>query len=69
MDGLFGDGLVDVLCCCCVVPREMQRDLHLLQSGKRNRDISENEAIVLGFGAKVQQKENGVRAQSSDICA
>ena len=33
----------------------------------RKRETSENEVIVLGFGATVQQKENGVRAHSGDF--
>ena len=31
---------------------------------RRRRETSKNEAIVLWFGATVQQKENGVRVQS-----
>ena len=40
---------------------EMQRDLDLLRSDYTKK-TSENEAIVLEFGATVQQKENGIRA-------
>ena len=31
----------------------------------RKRETNKNDAKVLGFGATVQQKENGIRAHSS----
>ena len=50
------------------IPCEIQRFLDLLRPDyTRERETSENEVIVLGFGATVQQKRNGVRAHSGDF--
>ena len=40
----------------------MQRGVDLLRPDYVKKKTSENEAIVYGFGATVQQKGNGVRA-------
>ena len=41
---------------------EVQRCLDMLRPDYTKKKTSENEAIVLGVGTIVQQKENGVRA-------
>ena len=42
------------------IPCEMQCDLDLLRPDYMKRETSKNKAIVLGFGATVQQKGNGL---------
>ena len=52
----------DETACSLQIPCEMERGLDYCARITRKRETSENEAIVFGFGAIVQQKENGVTA-------
>ena len=47
---------------CFQIPCEMQQGLDVLHQITRKTETSGNEAIILEFGARMQQKENVVKA-------